>query len=388
MTYDHPTAYDPDPAGPGKEVAVQHPADPSLLAGFTIAVISHRRRHRLADLLEGHGARIVSVQGVRAVPQPDRAAITRATTAVLAGPVDDVLAASAGGIRAWLQAVPDPERLLRVLRAARLLAADARTADALRGFGLRDILSTAAGSADELFRHLLTHAPAGRHVVAQLDAPVQAEACEALRHRGAGVVEVPTFRSEPPNDVVGLRRAVELISRRQLDAVAWLDPLSTGHVLRFAADHGRLPALTDQLGAHVVTVSRGSLAAGVLRRHGVAPSVPPLPFDEETAALLARSVLDRAVHAAVGALTLEVRGHAVLLDGRLYPVQQGPVDVLRALARAPGDVLSSADLRQQVPGLAHVDDHAIEMAVSRLRRSVPGVELVHTVIKRGYRLAV
>lgn len=267
-------------------------------------------------------------------------------------------------------------------------AADARTADALRGHGLRDILSTAAGSADELFRYLLTHAPAGRHVLAQLDAPVQAEACQALRELGADVTEVPAFRPEPPNDVVGLRRVVELISRRQLDAVAWLDPLATGHVLRFAADHGRLPALTEQLGAHVVTVSRGPLAAGVLRHHGVTPDVPPLPFDEETAAALARSVLDRAVHTTLGAMTLEVRGHAALLDGRLYPIQQGPVDVLRALARAPGDVLSGADLRAQVPGLAHADDHAIEMAVSRLRRAVPGVELVHTVIKRGYRLAV
>lgn len=388
MTYAEAAAYDPDPAGPGEEVVVQHPADPSPLAGFTVAVISHRRRHRLADLLEGHGARIVSVQGVRAVPQPDRAAVARATDEGLAGPVDDVLAASAGGVRAWLQAVPDPQRVLRVLRGARLLAADARTADALRGYGLREILSTAAGSADELFRYLLTHAPAGRHVVAQLDAPVQAEASETLRQRGAGVAEVPTFRSEPPNDVVGLRRVVELISRRQLDAVAWLDPLSAGHVLRFAADHGRLPALTGQLGEHVVTVSRGPLAAGVLRGHGVVAAVPPLPFDEETAALLGRSVLDRAVHATVGSLALEVRGHAVLLGGRLYPVQQGPVDVLRALARAPGDVLSSADLRRQVPGLANVDDHAIEMAVSRLRRSVPGVELIHTVIKRGYRLAV
>ncbi|GAB3835711.1 uroporphyrinogen-III synthase [Dactylosporangium cerinum] len=314
--------------------------------------------------------------------------MAQATAEGLAGPVDDVLAVSAGGLRAWLQAVPDPERLLGVLRTARLLAADARTADALRGFGLRDILSTATGSADELFRHLLTHSPAGRHVLVQLDAPLQAEACEVLREAGADVVPVPAYRTEPPNDVVGLRRVVELISRRQLDAVAWLDPLSAEHVLRFAADHGRLPALTEQLGAHVTTVSRGPLAAGVLRRHGVTAAVPPLPFDEEMAAVLARSVLDRAVHATVGHLTLEVRGHAALLDGRLYPIQQGPVDVLRALARAPGTVLSSADLRQQVPGLTNVDDHAIEMAVSRLRRAVPGVELVHTVIKRGYRLAV
>ncbi|MFF5234348.1 uroporphyrinogen-III synthase [Dactylosporangium sp. NPDC000521] len=367
---------------------MQHAADPLQLAGFTIAVISHRRRHRLADLLESHGARIVSVQGVRAVPQPDRDAVARATSDGLTGPVHDVLATSAAGTRAWLQAAPGPQRLLETLRAARLLAADARTADTLRGYGLRDLLSTAAGSADELFRYLLTHAPTGRRIMAQLDAPTQAEACQALRDQGADVIEVPTYRTEPPNDVVGLRRVVELITRRQLDAVAWLDPLSTGHVLRFAADHGRLPALTEQLDAHIVTVSRGPLAAGVLRAHDITPAVPPLPFDEETAMMLARSVLDRAVHATIGTSTLEVRGHAALLDGRLYPIQQGPVDILRALARAPGAVLSSADLRQQVPGLAHVDDHAIEMAVSRLRRAMPGVELVHTVIRRGYRLAI
>jgi len=53
-----------DAAGAGE--AAGHPM---LLAGFTVAVIGHRRRHRLADLLEEHGARIVSVQGVRAVPQ-------------------------------------------------------------------------------------------------------------------------------------------------------------------------------------------------------------------------------------------------------------------------------------------------------------------------------
>ncbi|GAA2373749.1 uroporphyrinogen-III synthase [Dactylosporangium salmoneum] len=363
----------------------------TLLAGFTIAVIGHRRRHRLADLLERHGARIVSVQGVRAVPQPEPDAIRGTVAALLDGPVDDIVAASAGGVRAWLRTVPDPERLVEVFRSARLLAADARTADALRVYGLRDILSTAAGSADELYRYLLTHEPAGRRIVAQLDAPVQAEACESLRIGGADVVEVPTFVTEPPNDVVGVRRVVELMSRRQLDAVAWLDPIATGHVLRFAADHGRLPAVSSQLGSRhrlqVPAVCRGPLAAAVLRRHGVDPLVPPLPFDEEVAAQLARAVLDRALHAAVAGRALEVRGHAVLLDGQVYPIQQGPIDVLRALTLEPGRVLSSADLRRLVPGLTDVDDHAIEMAVSRLRRSLPDADMVQTVIRHGYRLA-
>jgi uroporphyrinogen-III synthase len=41
-----------------------------------------------------------------------------------------------------------------------------------------------------------------------------------------------------------------------------------------------------------------------------------------------------------------------------------------------------------VPSLADVDDHAIEMAVSRLRRALPAPDLVQTVIKHGYRLSV
>ncbi|GAA2577439.1 uroporphyrinogen-III synthase [Dactylosporangium fulvum] len=361
--------------------------NPTLLAGFTIAVISHRRRHRLADLLEQHGARIVSVQGVRAVPQPDVDALRRATTAGLDRPLADVVGSSAAGVRVWLRAAPDPSRLLAALRSARLLAADARTADALRANGLHDVLTTATGTAEGLYRYLLTHQPDGRRIAAQLDTPDQAEHCQSLRLRGADVIEVPTYVTEPPNDVVGVRRVVELVSRRQVDAVAWLDPVAAAHILRFATDHGRLPAVVAQLGAHVPTVCRGPLAAAVLRRHHVEPATPPMPFDEETAALLARSVLDRAVHATVGGRALEVRGHAALFDGRLYPIQQGPVEVLRVLAAEPGKVLSSADIRRLVPGLTDVDDHAIEMAVSRLRRAMPDPDLVQTVIKRGYRLA-
>lgn len=361
---------------------------PTLLAGFTMAVISHRRQPRLAELFEPHGARIVPVQGVRAVPQADPDQVRQATVTALDGPVDDVLAASAGGVRAWLRAAPDPDRLLAVLQSARLLAADARTADALRAYGLRDILSTPAGTADELYRYLLTHEPAGRRIVAQLDAPIQAEGCESLRLHGADVLQVPTYVTEPPNDVLGVRRIVELMSRRQIDAVGWLDPVSAGHVLRFAADHGRLPAVVAQLGAHIPVVCRGPITAAVLRAHGVEPRMAAMPFDEEMAAQLATSVLDRAVHATIGGQALEVRGHAALLDGQLYPIQQGPIDVLRALALEPGRVLSSADVRRLVPGLTDVDDHAIEMAVSRLRRSLPDAELVQTVIRHGYRLAV
>jgi uroporphyrinogen-III synthase len=60
--------------------------------------------------------------------------------------------------------------------------------------------------------------------------------------------------------------------------------------------------------------------------------------------------------------------------------------VLRALADSPGRVLSRASLLRALPRGA--DEHAVEMAVARLRAGLGGTWYVQTVVKRGYRLRV
>jgi len=55
-------------------------------------------------------------------------------------------------------------------------------------------------------------------------------------------------------------------------------------------------------------------------------------------------------------------------------------------------VVSPAEIRVESPAWSEVDDHAIEMAVSRPRRAfhgtpLAGVDLIRTVVRRGYRLA-
>jgi uroporphyrinogen-III synthase len=59
--------------------------------------------------------------------------------------------------------------------------------------------------------------------------------------------------------------------------------------------------------------------------------------------------------------------------------------VLRALAEVPGRVLARAALLTVLPRGA--DEHAVEMAVARLRSGLHSAALVQTVAKRGYRLA-
>ena len=58
-----------------------------------------------------------------------------------------------------------------------------------------------------------------------------------------------------------------------------------------------------------------------------------------------------------------------------------------ALPGKPGVVVAKSDLRRRHgPARAQVDDHAVEVAVGRLRRRLPPEFQVATVAKRGYRL--
>ena len=70
---------------------------------------------------------------------------------------------------------------------------------------------------------------------------------------------------------------------------------------------------------------------------------------------------------------LEIRGHAVLVDGELRPVPPAGMALLRALARRPGWVVSRADLLRALPG-AGSDEHAVETAMARLRAALGAPE--------------
>jgi uroporphyrinogen-III synthase len=365
------------------------------LDGYTVAVATDRRRHAMAGLFEDLGARTVSVQAVRTVTQPDEESLRVATVRAVEGPVHEVVISSAYGLRGWLAAARrcgHVDALLARFADARLLARDARAADGLRDLGLTQIWSTSGATTEDLFRYLIAQPMAGRRVVAQLDSEPLRELCHALRTAGADVVEVAMFRSEPPNHVDVMRRLGEQIAKRQIDAVALTSRSSTEHLLDQAAADGCMDDVLNALVADVVAACLGPLAAQPLRARGVTPLVAVGPYAEDLTTLLASALRMRALHLSLGRLDVEVRGQALVVDGRLVPIQPGPIAVLRTLAREPGRVYSTAEIRALVPGWSGVDDHAIEVAVSRLRRSLEGTDLdgagiVQTVMKRGYRLA-
>ena len=83
---------------------------------------------------------------------------------------------------------------------------------------------------------------------------------------------------------------------------------------------------------------------------------------------------------------VELRGRSVVLDGRVGTLAPAPLAIFRALVAARGGILGRAQLVEHLPEAAN--EHALDMAMTRLRQSLPDPRLVATVVKRGYRLQV
>jgi len=89
----------------------------------------------------------------------------------------------------------------------------------------------------------------------------------------------------------------------------------------------------------------------------------------------------------VGGHQLLLHDDAVILDGAEVKLSPAPAAVLGALVANPGNVVSRQALLAMLPSGTAGSEHAVEMAVARLRSAL-GTKTIQTVVKRGYRLAV
>ena len=357
------------------------------LSGFTVAVTADRRRDELCALLERRGARVVLAPALRIVPLADDTDLRLATLACVEKPLDVVIATTGIGLRGWLEAAEGwglAESLRARIASSYLVARGPKARGAVRAAGLVDAWSPDSESCDEVLDFLIDGDVAGKRIAVQLHGEPQPEFTAALREAGADVIEVPVYRWAPPTDPAPLRRLVDLVASRLVDAVTFTSAPAVGSLLRAAGPDAEV--VLHALRTDVAAACVGPVTAAPLRRRGV-PVVEP---SRARLGALVRALVEelprraRTLRIAGAAVTL--RGHAAVVDGRLKPLAPAPMAVLRALADCPGRVLSRAALLHALPRGA--DEHAVEMAVARLRAALGGTGYVQTVVKRGYRLRV
>lgn len=362
------------------------------LTGFRVGVTSARKAAELSAMLERRGAEVVLAPALSEQPYVDPVALRATTEAVLADGVDLLVATTGTGVRAWFEAARGwglLDHLLDVLSAAEIVARGPKAVGALRAYGLRELWAPTSELLDDVMSRLRLRDLGGCRVVLQEHGASLALEAEALRRTGARVSLVSTYRCTQAADLSPLFRLVDEVCARELDAVTFTSAPAVSTFMRIAAAAGRTGDLVGALRRDVVAVCVGPATAAVLEPYAI-PAVRP-----------ERARLGAMVHTLEGELatrhrgrTLEVAGHLLVLcgdeirvDGSVVRLTGAPLAVLHALAEEPGRVVPRKQLMARLPSGLASSEHAVEMAVARLRASV-GPPLVQTVVKRGYRLPV
>ncbi|MFG1671927.1 uroporphyrinogen-III synthase [Streptomyces sp. Y7] len=360
------------------------------LAGFTVGVTAARRADELGALLQRRGAVVVHAPALRIVPLADDSELLAATKEIIQRTPDVVVATTAIGFRGWIEAADGwglGEDLLERLRGVELLARGPKVKGAVRAAGLTEEWSPSSESMAEVLDRLLEEGVEGRRIAIQLHGEPLPGFVESLRAGGAEVLGVPVYRWLPPEDIGPVDRLLDAAVSRGLDAVTFTSAPAAASLLSRAEERGLLPELLAAFAHDVVPACVGPVTALPLQALGV-DTVQPERFRlGPLVQLLCQELPGRARSLPIAGHRVEIRGHAVLVDGALRPVPPAGMSLLRALSRRPGWVVARAELLRALPGAGR-DEHAVETAMARLRTALGAPKLIQTVVKRGYRLAL
>ncbi|QNE77032.1 uroporphyrinogen-III synthase [Streptomyces finlayi] len=360
------------------------------LAGFTVGVTAARRAEELGTLLQRRGAVVLHAPALRIVPLADDSELLAATKELIDDVPDVVIATTAIGFRGWVEAADGwgiGDALLRVLRGVELLARGPKVKGAIRAAGLTEAWSPGSESMAEVLDRLLGEGVEGRRIALQLHGEPLPGFVDALLAAGAEVVGVPVYRWMPPEDIAPLDRMLDVTVARGLDALTFTSAPAAASYLNRAEVRGLLPEILSALRDDVMTVCVGPVTAVPLQDRGIDTLQPERFRLGPLVQLLCARLPDTARPLPVAGHRIEIRGHAVLVDGALRPVPPAGMALLHALSRRPGWVVARADLLRALPGSGS-DEHAVETAMARLRSALGVPRLIQTVVKRGYRLAL
>ncbi|WP_316778938.1 uroporphyrinogen-III synthase [Streptomyces sasae] len=360
------------------------------LAGFTVGVTAARRADELGALLQRRGAAVLHAPALRIVPLADDGELLAATKEIIDQAPDIVVATTAIGFRGWVEAADGwgfGEQLLQRLRNVELLARGPKVKGAIRAAGLTEEWSPSSESMAEVLDRLLEEGVEGRRIAVQLHGEPLPGFVESLRAAGAEVLPVPVYRWMPPEDLGPVDRLLDAVVSRSVDAITFTSAPAAASLVSRAEHRGLLGDLLAALGHDVVPACVGPVTALPLQALGV-DTVQPERFRlGPLVQLLCQELPSRARALPIAGHRVEIRGHAVLVDGALKPVPPAGMSLLRALSRRPGWVVARAELLRALPGAGR-DEHAVETAMARLRTALGAPKLIQTVVKRGYRLAL
>ncbi len=249
----------------------------TTLRGRTIGITAERKATEIGAAFERRGARVRYGAAMHTVPLPEDGELAEATEAVLARPVQHVVAITGMGFRGWFEAAEHRglrERLAAHLAGANVLARGAKACGAVRAAGLRESWTSPNEESGEVLHHLLQAGVAGERIAVQLHGDPMWTFRERLAEAGAEVVAVPVYRWTDPVDLDALDRLIGEVIAGGIDALPFTSAPAAANLLRRAERIGNRVELDAALRQRVLLACVGPVTAAPIAEAGV-PHVTP-----------------------------------------------------------------------------------------------------------------
>jgi uroporphyrinogen-III synthase len=360
------------------------------MAGCTVLLTADRRAAELGAALKRRGATIRYAPAMSIAANEDDAHLIAGTRELITDPPDILVVTTGIGFRGWIDAADAiglGDALTVALGSARIVARGPKARGAIQAAGLQADWVAESETSREIAEVLLDEGVQGLKIAVQHHGAGSDGLDAAFRAAGADVRSLVVYRWGPPVDPQALEASVHATASGEIDTVVFTSAPGSAAWLAAADAAGVTEPLVEQFrcGA-VVAAAVGATTAEPLVRRGIAPIVP----DRGRLGSLVRTIVAhygdlQTLDTVAG--QLQVRRRAAVLDRHILPLSPTGIEVLRLLASAQGDVVLRSAVLAALPG-ASQDPHAAEVAIARLREATGSRDLIRTVVKRGYRIAI
>lgn len=362
------------------------------LSGYTVGVTADRRSEEQIQLLEDRGATCVHGPMLETQALLADSGIASATRALIDNPPDITILSTGIGVRGWFSSADAlllGNELRLALESSQIYARGPKAHGAAMTAGLNVGTSRTWQSLDEIIDELMSQSGQGLRVAVQLDGDPDAGAISRLDNLAAEVIPVPVYQWTLPTNRSPAEDLIAAIADQQIDAVTFTARPAVQNFACIAYEMGLFPRVQSAARTSTALLCVGERTANAVDEVGLHVSgFPERPLLGTMVMLLTEQLESRTTE-------LELVGHSVVLRGRELSVGQAPAQTLpfrerhlfEILASRPGVVFAKDRLLDRVwQGAAH-DEHAVEVAVGRLRKRLgeagSGIE---TVRRRGYRI--
>jgi uroporphyrinogen-III synthase len=244
------------------------------LGGRVVAFLEARRAPEMADLIRRHNGVPLSVPMLREVHTPDAPELRAGVQQVSQSDVALALFLTGVGTRTVFDAARHAgldTALRERLAAATVAVRGPKPAAALRTESVRiDITAPPPHTTAELLDAIAQFDLQGKTVAVQLYGAPNAELSDALRARGANLIELAPYVWDRPVDPAPVVQLLGALEQRRVDALLITSQAQVENLFSIAAERGLSPDFDG-----VAIGAQGPVAQAALERHGARAAFAP-----------------------------------------------------------------------------------------------------------------